>query len=156
MQLVSQIVSSLGEEWLPNLYRDKIRIQRTRSVAIEVPTRENACVIQHTLLGIELKVGKRRFACPDLSTARYMRVFARVGCREFAIPYDITQIPAAADMLETSWQKALILLANHTSEATPKSATLSRSRLIKTIRLELAEIGPGDAMPKFDRPTRQR
>lgn len=156
MQLVTAILSDLGDDWLPKVYQDKIRTQRTRAVTIEVPVRENGCVIQHTLLGIELKVGKRRFSCPDLATARYMRVFARIGCREFAIPYDITRISAAADELETAWQKSLILLADRISESTPKSAILSRSKLIKTMRLELAEIGPGELMPKFDRPTRQR
>jgi hypothetical protein len=156
MQLISQIAAALGNEWLPNVYRDKIRTQRTRSIAIEVPIRENECIIQHTLLGIELKVGRRRFACPDLSTARYMRVFARLGCRSFAIPYDITRVSAAADELETSWQKCLILLADQSERSTSKSEILARSNLIKTMRLEIAEIGPGELMPIFDRPTRSR
>lgn len=156
MQFIPEIAAALGNEWLPNIYRDKIRTQRTRAISIDIPERENQCVIQHTLLGIELKVGKRRFASPDLSTARYMRVFARIGCSDFAIPYDITRISAAADELETAWQRSLILLGEHTATATAKSAILSRSKLIKTMRLELIEIGPGDLMPKFDQPTRQR
>ncbi len=155
MQLIPTIASVLGDEWLPKVYADKVRTQRTRSIAIEVPHRENQCLIQYTLLGIELKVGPRRFACPDLATARYMRIFARIGCREFAIPYDITRISAAADELETAWQRSLILLGEHTTEATEKGASLSRSKLIKAMRIELAEIGPGDVMPKFDRPTRR-
>lgn len=156
MQTVSKLAESLGNDWLPTVYRDKIRSQRTRAIVIQVPTRENECVIQHTLLGIELKVGKRRFACPDLATARYMRVFARIGCGEFAIPYDITKISGAADELETTYQKSLILLAESATDLSPKSANAARSKLIKTMRTELAEIGPGDAMPAFDRLTRQR
>lgn len=156
MQLITEISTVLGEEWLPNVYRDKIRSQRTRSVTIEVPERENNATIQHTLLGIEVKVGRSRFACPDLATARYMRVFARIGCSKFAIPYDITQISTSADELETAWQRSLIVLAAHTENLSAKSLAISRSKLVKTIRLELSEIGPGDRMPKFDRPTRQR
>jgi hypothetical protein len=156
MQFIPEIAAALGNEWLPNIYLDKIRTQRTRAISIDVPQRENQCLIQHTLLGIELKVGKRRFACPDLSTARYMRVFARIGCPRFAIPYDITRISAAADELETAWQRSLILLDEHTASAVAKSAILSRSKLIKTMRLELIEIGPGELMPQFDRPTTQR
>lgn len=155
MQLISTIASDLGDEWLPKVYADKVRTQRTRSISIEVPLRENQCLIQHTLLGIELKVGPRRFACPDLATARYMRIFARIGCRAFAIPYDITRISAAADELETSWQRSLILLTEYTSEATVKGVSLLRSKLIKAMRIELADIGPGDLMPKFDRRTRR-
>ena len=88
-----------------DLSKKRFVSQRTRVIAARsARARENQAEIQYTLLGIELKVGKRRFACPDLATARYMRVFARIGCREFAVPYDITQISAAADELETSWQ----------------------------------------------------
>src|SRR5438128_2356047 len=87
MDLTAQIKASLGDEWLPELYRSKVRVQRTRSYRMEVPARENTAEIQYTLLGIDLKVGRRRFACPDLATARYLRVFARAGCSEFAIPY---------------------------------------------------------------------
>ncbi|MEO7540069.1 MAG: hypothetical protein ABIV21_08565, partial [Pyrinomonadaceae bacterium] len=109
-----------------------------------------------TLLGIELKVGRRRFAAPDLSTARYMRIFARIGCCEFAVPYDITQISAAADELETSWQRSMLLLSDSTHGRPSRSESQARSKLIKLMRTELNEIGAGDIMPLFDRETRQR
>src|SRR5678815_3050191 len=96
------------------IYAEKIRTLRTRSYSLEIPERENDVGILHTLLGIELKVGRRRFASPDLATARYMRVFARLGCREFAVPYDITKISTLADELETSWQRGLLLLETST------------------------------------------
>ena len=156
MDIAAEISASLDSEWLPALYRDKIRSQRTRAVRIDVPARENAAAIQYTLLGIELKVGKRRFACPDLATARYMRVFARIGCGEFAIPYDITKISAAADDLETAWQRTLLVLDEKTAERPAKSKSSLRSKLVRSIRDELAAIGPGDAIPAFDRQTRQR
>ncbi|HEY2846962.1 MAG TPA: hypothetical protein VGI80_04035, partial [Pyrinomonadaceae bacterium] len=83
MDLAAEIRSEMGDEWLPSIYHEKIRSGRTRSISLEIPERENTAIIEYTLLGIELKIGKRRFACPDLSTARYMRVFARIGCKEF-------------------------------------------------------------------------
>lgn len=156
MDIAAEIAAELADEWLPNLYRDKIRSQRTRSIAIAVPERLNVAEIQYTLLGIELKVGKTRFACPDLATARYMRVFARLGCSEFAIPYDITKISAVADELETSWQRALLLLEDKSIKDPPRSISSFRTMLVKAIRNELIEIGPGEAMPAFDRQTRQR
>ena len=137
----------LADDWLPNLYKTKVRSQRTRSVHLDIAGRENKAEIFYTLLGIELKVGRRRFACPDLATARYLRVFARIGCREFAIPYDITHISGIADELETSWQRSLVLI---------EGKSPNRTALIKTLRNEINAFGPGDPMPLFDRETKQR
>jgi hypothetical protein len=150
------IRETLAGEWLPTVYADKIRSRRTRALHIEIPEKENAPEIIYTLLGVELKVGKRRFACPDLATARYMRVFARVGCGDFAIPYDITKVSVAADELETCWQRALIVLDSMMAGRSPRAIAVVRSRLIRSIRVGLTEIGPGEVMPKFDRETRQR
>ena len=146
---VREVKAELEESWLPTIYVQKVRAQRTRAYKLDVAPRENRAEIQYTLLGIELKVGRKRFACPDLATARYLRVFARIGCREFAIPYDITQISPVADELETSWQRTLLLLDQMDQNSV-------RTKLVKTIRDEIAAIGPGDAMPLFDRETRQR
>lgn len=156
MDIPAEICLSLAADWLPTIYKEKIRTQRTRSLSLDVAARENQAEIQYTLLGIELKVGNRRFACPDLATARYMRVMARIGCRDFAIPYDITKISAVADELETSWQRSLLLLDSLTTNAPSRSVSQTRSRLIRTIREELTAIGAGDAMPAFDRETKQR
>lgn len=139
----------LGVEWLPTIYERRVRTQRTRAFRLNVARRENRADIQHTLLGIELKVGRKRFTCPDLAMARFLRVFARIGCTEFAIPYDITRISPIADELETSWQRSLIVMG--TEPFNPH-----RSKLIKVMRDEIASIGPGEPMPLFDRETRQR
>lgn len=137
------------------IYSEKIRTLRTRSCEMEIPERENDVQILHTLLGIELKVGRRRFSCPDLATARYMRVFARLGCRSFAIPYDITKISTLADELETVWQRTHLRL---TTDAGKTDALLKRerSRTIREIRKAIDEIGPGDRMPEFKQSTKQR
>jgi hypothetical protein len=156
MDLVEHIRNALAGEWLPTIYSDKIRTQRTRAIRLDIPARENQVEIQYTLLGIELRVGRRRFPCPDLAAARYMRVFARLGCRDLAIPYDITRISAAADELETSWQRTLILANEVAAGRTSRSLAQIRSRLIRTIRQQVDAIGPGDAMPRFDRQTKQR
>jgi len=156
MDIAAEIRSQMGDEWLPSIYHEKIRSGRTRSISIDIPERENTAIIEYTLLGIELKVGKRRFACPDLSTARYMRVFARIGCKDFAIPYDITQISGFADELETSWQRTDLLIIELTPAATARSRAAARSKVIQSIRDQLREIGPGELMPIFDRETRQR
>jgi hypothetical protein len=151
MDIAAEICAQLADEWLPRIYREKVRSQRTRSYHLEIPVRENRAEIQYTLLGIELKVGKHRFACPDLATARYLRVFARIGCRDFAVPYDISLISGIADELETAWQRVLIF-----AEAKVPGDVAALRSLIKTMRVEIMSIGPGDAMPLFDRETQQR
>ena len=156
MGFIDNIRNSMGDVWLPIIYRDKIRPQRTRSIKLEIPARENRASIQYTLLGIELKVGKKRFACPDLSTARYFRVFARLGIKEFAILYDITRIPAAADELESSWQLLLVMIDDYFTGRPDAVRTRARSRLIRKIRDEILEVGSGEVMPLFDQNTRQR
>lgn len=156
MKIINEVRETLGPAWPGIIYRDRIRGQRTRSFSLDIKERENKAEILHTLLGIELKVGKRRFSCPDLATARYLRIFARLGCRSFAIPYDITKISPVADDLETNWQRALVLLENAAADFGDKKVKNAKSKLIKALRDEINEIGPGDAMPTFDRETRQR
>lgn len=149
-------ILEIDGESLVAIYAEKIRSLRTRSCALDIPERENDAQILHTLLGIELKVGRRRFACPDLATARYMCVFARLGCREFAIPYDITKISTIADELETSWQRANLLLKENAAGLTDQQGKRRRSQLLKLMRTAIAEIGPGERMPQFNQSTKQR
>ena len=156
MDTAKDIREKLGAEWLPEIYRAKVRTQRTRAHNLEVPPRENRAVIQHTLLGVELKVGNQRFSCPDLSTARYLQIFARLGCQSVAVPYDITKISTLADELESSWQKILLLLENQTGDKTAPVKGRMRSNLIKEVRGEIDEIGAGSLMPEFKQSTKQR
>ena len=115
--------ANLGELWIPEIYREQVRSKRTRSMEMNVPERENSPEIFHTLLGIELKVGKIRIATPDLATARYLCVFARLGCREVAVPYDISKISGIADLLETGWQRMNLLLQGATTRTRPPAVT---------------------------------
>ena len=156
MDIASEIRNKLEENWLPEIYRQKIRSLRTRAFRLDVEPRENKAEIQHTLLGIELKVGNRRIACPDLSTARYLQVFARLGCTEIAVPYDITKISHLADELESSRQRILLLFNESAAEISTSAKGRRRSKLVKEIRAELDEIGAGEKMPQFRQTTKQR
>lgn len=156
MENVSDIREKLGEEWIPHIYREKVRTQRTRAYHLDISRNESRAAILHTLLGIELKVGNKRFACPDLSTARYLQVFARFGCQDIAIPYDITKISILADDLEISWHKTLIYLEEATKEKNASAKGRMRSNLVKELRREIEEIGAGSLMPEFKQTTKQR
>ena len=156
MDIAAEILERLGADWLPAIYRDTVRPQRTRAYDLDVPPKENAADILHTLLGIELKVGRNRFACPDLATARYLRVFARLGCRRVAVPYDITRISAIADILETSWHRTLLYIADATKHDSPQARGRKRSGILRIMRDQITDIGAGDAMPAFKQSTSQR
>ena len=156
METAVEIREKLGNEWLPAIYRERVRTQRTRAYHLNITPKEHRAEIQHTLLGIELKIGNKRFSCPDLSTARYLQVFARVGCQDVAVPYDITKISTLADELEIAWHKIVLLFENATSDKIPSAKGRMRSALIKEIRQEIEQIGAGSLMPEFRQSTKQR
>lgn len=156
MDIVAQIREDLGSEWIPSIYEDQIRPLRTRSFEMPIPAKENEPVVLHTLLGVELKVARTRIPCPDLGTARYLAVFAALGCGQIAVPYDITAIPGFADLLESAWNSTFISFAKHTVGMAPQTVGKTRARLIRAIREEIALIGAGEKMPLFNTSTRQR
>ena len=156
MAVVDEIKENLNNAWIPQIYAEKIRTQRTRSHQLDIPRKQNQAIIQHTLLGVELKVGNQRFQCPDLSTARYLQVFAWLGCQEVAVPYDITKISSLADELESSWHKMLLLVDIETKGKTPAARGKFKAGLIRELRHELDEIGAGELMPEFKKSTKQR
>jgi len=154
--IVESVRAQLAIEWIPSLYREKVRTQRTRSFHLNIPAKENDPEILHTLLGIELKVGNRRFSCPELPTARYLRIFARIGCADFAVPYDISKISFIADQLDTAWHRMILVLEKELKGLQASAAGRARSALMREIRGEIDQIGAGAAMPAFDRETKQR
>ena len=144
-----QISERLGDAWLPRIYRERILKLRTRSYHFEIAATPKRILIQHTLLGVELKVGRKRLLCPDLATARYLSVFARLGCKDVAVPYDITKISQLADELESSWYRMLLLVDQ---EARAKSASFRnrvRGALVAQVREEITAAGAGTKMPEF-------
>src|SRR5437763_16824060 len=108
--IVAEVLRMVGETGVAGVYRDRILTERTRR--FELGAGAHGVEVLHTLLGVELKVGRRRLLCPDLATARYLQVFARLGVNEVAVPYDITQVSRAADELESAWHRTF-LLADH-------------------------------------------
>ena len=154
--LAKQIQAELGESWLPQIYRDRVLTQRTRSYHFENLKPSKKVGVQHTLLGVELKVGRRRLSCPDLATARYLSVFARAGCDNVAVPYDITKISHLADELESSWFRMLLLADEKVKEGKTKLRTRLRGLLFAKIRSEILAAGAGTRIPEFKQTTKQR
>jgi hypothetical protein len=151
-----KIQEQLGETWLPRIYRERIRKLRTRSYHFENSSTSARIVIQHTLLGVELKVGRRRLLCPDLATARYLSVFARIGSKDVAVPYDITKISHFADDLESSWYRMLLLVEQEAKAESSSFRGRLRGLLLANIRAEIEEAGAGTRVPEFKQSTKQR
>ena len=152
--IASAIEPKMGESWLPRIYRERILKMRTRAYEFPVLPKRAEPKIHHTLLGMELKVGRRRLLCPDLATARYLAVFARAGSKAAAIPYDITKISQIADELESSWHRMFLLLDEVTRDDTQRART--RRVLVTRVREEIDSAGAGALAPQFARSTKQR
>src|SRR3954469_2217484 len=154
--LVAEVRERMRGDWPPAIYRERVLAMRTRSHAVPAASRNASVEVQHTLLGIELKVGRRRVSCPDFATARYLSVFARAGVAEVAVPYDITKISSLADELESAWQR-MLLLADHLAEGRAGAfRTRVRTAVAKEAKREIEEAGAGTAVPQFRQTTRQR
>jgi hypothetical protein len=151
-----RIQQQLAETWLPRIYRERILKLRTRSYHFEHANASARVVIQHTLLGVELKVGRRRLLCPDLATARYLSVFVRAGCKDVAVPYDITKISRLADELESSWYRMFLLVEQEARTQSARFRGRLRGLLLANIRAEIEEAGSGTRVPEFHKSTKQR
>jgi hypothetical protein len=155
-EYAARVKAELNVAWLPNIYRERIRRLRTRSYHFEALSNKPSVEIQHTLLGVELKAGRRRLLCPDLATARYLSVFARAGCEHVAVPYDITKISQLADELESSWHRMFLLADHHAAGQSDAFKNRVRRLLVNEIRTEVLEAGAGASVPEFKQSTKQR
>ena len=155
-QYAAKVIAELGDAWLPHIYRERIRSRRTRSYHFPGLTKTARVEVQHTLLGVELQAGRRRLLCPDLATARYLAVFARAGCEQVAVPYDITTISRLADELESSWHRMLLLADHHAAGRAAGFRSRVHRLLIGKIRAEISAAGAGTSIPEFKQTTKQR
>lgn len=154
--LVADVKLAMGDQLISAIYRDRIRAIRTRSYKLDAPAKKTEVEVMHTLLGVELKIGKRRLTCPDLATARYLSVFARLGVAEVAVPYDITKISRLADDLESSWFRMQMLVEHLAAGRSERFRRKVGDALVTDQREEVGALGAGPAIPEFNQNTRQR
>lgn len=154
--IAAEISRQLDDKSIPAIYRDKILSQRTRQYELRAQAKKLRVEVLHTLLGIELKIGNRRLLCPDLATARYLGVFARVGCELVAVPYDITQISWIADELESSWHRMMLLVDHFTDGRSARLRNSVSRRLLEQARVEISELGAGAKFPEFNQSAGRR
>lgn len=153
---VVEVKHLIGSYWLGTIYREQILPLRTRSMQVRAAARGEEVEPHHTLLGIELKIGRHRQHCPDLATARYLAVWARAGCTEIALPYDITQISRLADDLESGWHRMLLLIDYIATNRTSAFRSRVRTHVLSEMQREIAHAGAGPVVPLFNQNTKQR
>jgi len=95
-------------ERLTSVYRREVVSTRTREV--ELAGRKCSPQVLYTFLGFELKLGRKRITCPDMTTARFLRIFAEVGVGSIKIPYDPTHTARLLPQLEDSLNRIKELL----------------------------------------------
>jgi len=95
-------------EKLGRTYGEEVLSGRTRVVSL--PGRKCEPRILNTFLGFELQVAQKRITCPDMSTARYLRIFAEIGMPSVRAPYDPSLTTGVLPQLEQSLKKIKDLL----------------------------------------------
>ncbi len=88
---------------LVETYRKKVLPNKTRT--IRLLGRKCSATIIHTLLGYEVQACQKRIHCPDLVTARYLKLFSELGCHSIKLPYDPTVTADLIAGLEASMQR---------------------------------------------------
>jgi len=92
--------SEHGFQNIVETYRRKVLTVKTRIIPL-LGRKCQAMIIQ-TLLGYEVKASNKRVHCPDMVTARYLKIFTEIGCAQIRLPYDPTVTESLVPTLETA------------------------------------------------------
>lgn len=94
---------------LIEIYRREVLTQKTRTVRL-LGVKCAAKIIQ-TLLGYEVQAVHKRIHCPDLVTARYLKLFSELGCHSIRLPYDPTVTARLIPTMESALQSIMDTVA---------------------------------------------
>lgn len=94
---------------LVELYRREVLTQQTRTVRL-LGVKCTATIIQ-SLLGYEVQTMHKRIHCPDLVTARYLKLFSGLGCHSIRLPYDPTLTAKLIPLMESALHSILDTVA---------------------------------------------
>jgi hypothetical protein len=111
---------SLGNNDFVDLYRQRVLTKNTRT--LRLLGRKSQARIIHTLLGFEVQAGYKRIQCPDMVTARYLKLFSELGCHSIKLPYD----PTLTAELIPQFESMLQALNRQISDRFPDNVSLQR------------------------------
>jgi hypothetical protein len=80
-------------------------------------------------------MGRIRLSCPDMGTARYLKVFAELGMKNVLLPYD----PSHSVILATGLEHALDRIKEHllASKLSPDAHSRTLRQIYRSIRKKL-------------------
>ncbi len=110
--------ASCGGRSLVEIYRRDVIPNKTRT--IQLLGRKSTARIVNTLLGFELQAQFKRIPCPDMATARYLKLFTELGCHSIKLPYD----PTVTDRIIPELELAMNRLAAGVQALFPGEHTL--------------------------------
>jgi hypothetical protein len=117
-----------------DVYRQKVLTHQTRT--IRLLGRKSPAKIINTLLGFEVQACYKRIHCPDMVTARYLRLFSELGCPSIKLPYDPTRTAQVVPEFEAMMES----IANRIHELFPQDRRTQRyvfQRVYAIIRSQL-------------------
>jgi hypothetical protein len=117
-------------------FRKEILQGKTRTVRLL--GRKCEPQLLYTFLGFEVKLGPKRLTCPDMTTARYLRIFGKLGMPEIEIPYDPSKTAQVLPVLEESMEKIDRLLEAGELERLRRQRIIQR--VYRNIRLLLQKL----------------
>ena len=122
-------------EKLSRTYGKEVLSGKTRIISL--PGRKCEPRIINTFLGFELKVAKKRMTCPDMSTARYLKIFAEIGMPSVRAPYDPTLTTSVLPQLEQALKRIKDLLSEENLNQKQHQSKLRRiyRRIRENLRL---------------------
>ena len=88
---------------LVEVYRSSVLPVKTRT--IHLFGRKSSPRIINTLLGYEVQAAYKRIHCPDMATARYLKLFTELGCHSIRLPYDPTVTSSILPAMEGSVER---------------------------------------------------
>jgi len=104
-----------------------------RSRKVRLIGRKCSPKILRSFLGYEIQAGRKRITCPDMVTARYLKIFAEIGVQEILIPYDPTRTSIALPCLEKHFEKILAWIDRNVPPEKKKAALRAAFRKIRTV-----------------------
>jgi len=132
--LAQNVLDRIGEDNLATFYKD--RIATVPCYRLDLPKPEEPIVIENSLFGWRLKIGKKAIDCSSEAQARYLLVFAEMGCDQTLVPKDDAYLSSIVNQWESLFEKAQAALQEHTSSILQNK---TRDLLIHTVWAMLRE-----------------
>jgi hypothetical protein len=132
--LVQNVLGRIGEDNLAIFYKD--RIAAVPCYSFDLPKSEEPIKIENSLFGWRLKIGRKTIDCSSEAQARYLRVFAEMGCDQTLVPKDDAYLSSIVNQWESLFEKAQAALQEHTSSILQ---IRTRDLLIQTVWAKLRE-----------------